>query len=388
MITDLRMPDMDGIELLRAARILRPEVHRVLVTAFGTIESTVEAMKLGAFDVLAKPLKMQALKNLLATLVNPKASSATVATAHVSDQHQKVLDRVSKAAESQAHVLFTGESGTGKSHLARLLHQHSPRAQGPFVVINCAAIPSDLLESELFGVEKGAYTGAHVSRPGHIGAAHHGSLLLDEIGDMSLGLQAKILQLIQDKSYFRLGSNKSMQADLRIIAATHQDLKSAVDTHRFRQDLYYRLKVVEIHIPPLRERITDLLWLVPQILDSLSEKNSKPKMRLSDESLKILLSYSWPGNIRELENVLESMLVMASIESLQSGCFEVEALPDFLRSTAPTQSPLSVKDLASLTQEAIQRAMIASGGNRKLAAAMLGISERTLYRNSENSKQP
>jgi transcriptional regulator with PAS, ATPase and Fis domain len=299
---------------------------------------------------------------------------------------------VRKAAHSEATVLFLGESGSGKSYLSRTLHEWSHRAKGPFVSLNCATIPADLLESELFGVEKGAFTGATQSREGKIQAADGGTLLLDEIADMSLALQAKLLQVIQERKFFRLGSTKEVKVNVRILSATNRRLEDLVKSGHFREDLYYRLKVIQIEIPTLRSRKQDLLWLVPGILDSLSEKNHLPPVRITEEALRKIWAYDWPGNIRELENCLESALVLAPESDIQAGLLGEASLPDNVRAAGESVNADSVdhlpplSDLATLERRAIRQALLLSGGNRRLAAALLGISERTLYRvlGSEN----
>jgi two-component system response regulator HydG len=379
LITDLKMPGMSGLELLALARSVRPDVQRLLVTAFGTIEDTVTAMKAGAFDVLTKPLKMKVVRETVARIVE-RAPKPTMS--QVSPQYAHVMDLLRRAAQAQASVLLTGESGTGKSHLARLLHESSDRQKSPFVALNCAAIPSELLESELFGFEKGAFTGAVQAREGKIIAASGGTLLLDEIGDLSLPLQAKLLQFIQSKKFFRLGSNKEVLADVRVVAATNRKLEDLVNSGQFREDLLYRLRVVEIHVPPLRERKQDLLWLIPAILDSVSERNARPAVRLTLDAFQSLYRYDWPGNIRELENVLESALVLASREELQDGFLSTESFSDRLRSGSEPSSDkfTAIQDLATLEKNAIRHAFALTGGNRRLTAKLLGISERTLYR--------
>ena len=383
LITDLKMPEMNGIEVLKIARHIRPEVQRLLVTAFGTIEDTVSAMKLGAFDVLAKPLKAKVLKEKVQNMLEtaPRVSAAKTQNS-VSPAYAKVMDLVRRASQSEASVLLLGESGTGKSYLAQNLHDWSTRSEGPFVALNCAAIPSELLESELFGYEKGAFTGASQNRDGKIQAANAGTLLLDEIGDLSTPLQAKLLQFIQDKSFYRLGSNKIQNANVRIISATNRDLAELINSNQFREDLLYRLRVVEIKTPPLRERKEDLLWLVPSILDKLCEKNQKAPVRLNQEAMQCLWNHGWPGNIRELENVLETAIVLAPPETMRNGFLGLEALPDFLRSlpTVDPQIGVHFSDLATLEKRAIDQALTISGGSKKLAASLLGISERTLYR--------
>lgn len=385
LITDMKMPGtMDGLELLEMARHARPDVQRLLVTAFGTIEDTVRAMRSGAFDVLPKPLKLKPLKDTVKRLL--ERSSGTGATAAetptmFSDGYARVLDLVRRAAPSQASVLFLGESGVGKTHFAKVLHQSSDRASGPFIALNCATIPPELLESELFGYEKGAFTGATQSRDGKILAANKGTLLLDEIGDLSPALQAKLLQFIQEKRFFKLGSNREVTADVRIVAATHRPLAELVNEGRFREDLLYRLRVVEIAIPALRDRKTDLAWLVPMLLDSLCEKNRLAPVRLSSEALARLWAHDWPGNVRELENTLESALVLAAPEELREGYLTEKALPPALGANAEANAAFrGLPDLATIEKNAIQHALNVTGGNRRLAAQLLGISERSLYR--------
>lgn len=408
LITDMKMPGkVNGLELLQICRKIRPDVQRLLITAFGTIEATVEAMRAGAFDVLPKPVKIKALKETVSRLIERSphkvpqlniVSNGISTKAQFSNQYAQLTETLRRASQSSAHVLFTGESGSGKSYLAKLLHEWSQRRDETFVGLNCAAIPADLLESELFGYEKGAFTGATQNRDGKVAAANKGTLLLDEVGDMSLPLQAKLLQLIQEKQFYKLGSNKEVHVDVRIVAATNQDLEKRVLEGKFREDLLYRLKVIEIRVPSLRERKQDLLWLIPNLLDSLAEKNNLDPVRFTHDALARLWSYDWPGNIRELENVLESTLVLASREDLREGLLDMTALPEkFRRSETPsdqegTQSSQRnsqknsqssfppIADLATIEKQAIEQALAISGGRRRLAASLLGISERTLYR--------
>ncbi|MEO5667269.1 MAG: sigma-54 dependent transcriptional regulator [Bdellovibrionota bacterium] len=392
LITDMKMPgSVNGLELLQMSRKLRPDVQRLLITAFGTIEATVEAMRAGAFDVLTKPVKLKTLKENVSRLLEnaPHKSHATTGPstsvlAQLSPPYAKLMETLRRAAQSEAHVLFTGESGSGKSYLAKLLHEWSQRRDQAFVGLNCAAIPADLLESELFGVERGAFTGANASREGKVQAAHKGTLLLDEIGDMSFALQAKLLQLIQERRFYKLGSNKEINVDTRIVSATNKNLVAMIEAGQFREDLLYRLKVIEIHVPSLRERKQDLLWIIPNLLDSLAEKNHLPPVRLTHEALSLLWAYEWPGNIRELENVLESTLVLAPREDLREGLLGAQLLPEAFRKKVealgmtPALAPMA--DLATIERMAIEQALAISGGRRKLAASLLGISERTLYR--------
>jgi transcriptional regulator with PAS, ATPase and Fis domain len=340
-------------------------------------------MKVGAFDVLAKPIKWKVLKEKVSILLERSVQEVSKAqqSTQISPSFAKVLDWVRRASLTEASVLFRGESGTGKSYLAKVLHSWSLRKEAPFVSLNCAAIPSELLESELFGYEKGAFTGASHTREGKIMAAASGTLLLDEIADLSLPLQAKLLQFIQDKEFFKLGSNKSQKADVRILSASNQDISKLIEEKKFREDLYYRLKVVEIVIPPLRERREDLYWLIPSLLDKLCEKHHMPPLRFTKDAFRALWLWSWPGNIRELENVIESSLVMASTQEKHEGFLQLTSLPENLRTHDSPPSLLGTfTDLETREKQALDEALLITGGNKKQAAALLGISERTLYR--------
>ena len=392
LITDLKMPGMSGLELLEAARILRPELPRILVTAYGTIEDTVKAMKVGAFDVISKPIKIKALKDLIHSKLSEQKDELPQfkelrAQRLISHAYLNLTETLKKSALSNATVLLTGESGTGKSFLAKMVHDFSPRSKAPFIEINCAAIPHELLESELFGHEKGAFTGALSSRDGKIAAANMGTLFLDEIGDLSPTLQGKILHFLQNKKYFKLGSNTEIKADVRVIAASNKNLLEMSKKGSFREDLLFRLKVIDVAVPALKNRMEDLYWLVPILLDRLSEKHSFPKMRLNPSAFGLLHKYSWPGNVRELENVLERSLVLATEEEKYSGLLNHLNFPSDISALADASaailsgSSLPIIDLATLEKRAIEQALSLTQGNKKLAAQILGISERTLYRN-------
>lgn len=389
LITDLKMPgSLNGLELLQTARIIRPEVQRLLVTAFGTIEDTVSAMKAGAFDVLPKPLKVKTLKESVRKLLEraPGNVTTTPVASQISPAYARVMETLRRAALSEANVLITGASGTGKSYLARVLHELSARAKGPFIALNCAAIPGELLESELFGFEKGAFTGATQSREGKIFAANGGTLLLDEIGDLSAAVQAKLLQFIQDKRFFKLGSTREVTADVRILSATNRPLRELTQKGLFREDLLYRLKVVEIEVPSLSERREDLFWLIPVLLDNLTEKNRLPKVRLSQGAFSKIWHHPWPGNIRQLENVLESSLVLAAPEEIREGLLSERSLPAEISQVQDSSDTPTMSDLATIEKQAIRQALVITGGNKRLTAGLLGISERTLYRSLENSE--
>ncbi len=321
MLSDMVMPDMNGLELLRRVREKHPELLVVMMTAYGTIPAAVEAMRLGAVDFLTKPLEMEVLRKVIRNALRDrertpsgrKRSPARKATTFIGNSPaiQQVLAIVERVADTRTTVLITGESGTGKELIARMLHEKSSRAGGPFVAVSCAAIPETLLEVELFGAVKGAYTGADTDRIGKFEAANGGTLFLDEIGDIPPLIQVKLLRVLQEREIERLGSNKPIPVDVRLVAATNRDLEQAVQSGSFRADLFYRLQVVHIHLPPLRERPEDIPLLVDYFIRKYAEENQRAMREVCPEALERLQAYPWPGNVRELENTIESAVVLA-----------------------------------------------------------------------------
>jgi DNA-binding NtrC family response regulator len=323
MLTDVVMPDMTGLELLKRARQQHPNLQVVLMTAYGTIPTAVEAMRAGAFDFLTKPLDMEVLRKVVRHALReathapkPAARKAAVKrkrTAFIGESPaiRKVLETVERVADTRTTVLITGESGTGKELIARMLHERSSRADKPFVALSCAAIPETLLEVELFGAVKGAYTGADADRVGKFEAADGGTLFLDEIGDIPSLIQVKLLRVLQEREIERLGSNTPIPIDVRLVTATNRDLEAAVESGAFRSDLYYRLQVVHIHLPPLRERREDIPLLADYFLRKFAEENGRALRTISDEAMRLLQNACWKGNVRELENVIESAVVLA-----------------------------------------------------------------------------
>jgi DNA-binding NtrC family response regulator len=324
MLSDMVMPDMNGLELLRRAREKQPELLVVMMTAYGTIPAAVEAMRLGAVDFLTKPLEMDVLRKVIRNALRDrerglktpsvrKRDAARKTTPFIGNSPaiQQVLTIVERVADTRTTVLITGESGTGKELIARMLHEKSSRAGGPFVAVSCAAIPETLLEVELFGAVKGAYTGADTDRIGKFEAANGGTLFLDEIGDIPPLIQVKLLRVLQEREIERLGSNKPIPVDVRLVAATNRDLEQAVQAGSFRADLFYRLQVVHIHLPPLRERPEDIPLLVEYFIRKYAEENRRAMRAVCPDTLKLLQAYPWPGNVRELENTIESAVVLA-----------------------------------------------------------------------------
>jgi DNA-binding NtrC family response regulator len=322
MLTDVVMPDMTGLELLKRARQQHPNLQVVLMTAYGTIPTAVEAMRAGAYDFLTKPLDMETLRKVVRNALR-EASSAPKPTARKSAKRKQtvfigespairaVLQTVERVADTRTTVLITGESGTGKELIARMLHERSSRADKPFVALSCAAIPETLLEVELFGAVKGAYTGADADRIGKFEAADGGTLFLDEIGDIPPLIQVKLLRVLQEREIERLGSNTPIPIDVRLVTATNRDLEAAVESGAFRSDLYYRLQVVHIHLPPLRERREDIPLLADYFLRKFAEENGRALRTISAEAMRLLQNACWKGNVRELENVIESAVVLA-----------------------------------------------------------------------------
>jgi len=386
VITDLRMPGMSGLQLLEALRRDDPATAVILLTAFGTVEGAVEAMQRGAAHYLLKPLanpdelRLAVRRVLEERRVADEATTLRQASEAVfpfgeiiagDPKMQSALDLARSVATADATVLLTGETGTGKELLARAIHHWSPRADQAFVAVNCAALAETLLESELFGHEKGAFTGAVAQRRGRFELAHGGTLFLDEVGEMSPALQAKLLRVLQERTLERVGGTKTVTVDVRVIAATNRDLQAMVAAKAFRDDLYYRLSVFPIVLPPLRERSGDTLPLAEHILRNLSRRLGKRIVSFSDDAIPLLQQYGWPGNIRELQNVVERATIL---------CRGDRILPAHLNlSTPAAPHPTSPKTLRELEHEAILAALQAQEGNRRKAADQLGIGLRTLY---------
>jgi DNA-binding NtrC family response regulator len=399
MFLDFRLPGMDGLAVLEALQTTAPgaALPVVMLTGFASSDNTIGAMTLGAFDHLTKPVGRQAIQSLLERIVSSSATGATfdeppasfaVEPAStrpqllgVSETLREVQKQIGRAASSDATVLFSGETGTGKEVAARVLHEASKRRSRPFVAVNCAAIPADLLESELFGHVKGAFTGAAADRAGCFAAADGGTLLLDEIGDMPLPMQAKLLRVIQERQITPLGSNRVIPVDIRLVAATHRDLKALVESGEFREDLLYRLDIIPIELPPLRERLADILPLAEHFLAQAAVRRSR-NMRLSAPAQRLLLGYSWPGNVRELRNAIERAGALAPGPSITADDL------GFLSAKPDDGQPLLGVSLLEMSLpdavEALERAMInhalqLAANNRADAARRLGISRQTLY---------
>jgi two-component system response regulator HydG len=402
LVTDLMMPGMSGEALLRAARTVSPETEVVLVTAYGTVEAAVSAMKEGAYDFITKPVKRHVIVKTVRQalekaklLAENRALRAQLAGLGVvpgslignAPSFRTVLDALSQAAPTSATVLLSGESGTGKELAARMLHELSPRARGAFVPINCAAIPETILESELFGYEKGAFTGAAGRKEGRFERAHGGTLFLDEVGEMPPSVQVKLLRVLQDGVVERLGGTQPVQVDVRIVAATNKDLAAEVRAGRFREDLFYRLNVVAVRLPPLRERREDIPLLASAFLRKLAQKNGKALTGFTPDALAALESYRWPGNVRELEHAVERAVVLSRGELIDEA-----DLPEVVRreqaASGASAAPGAIVIAVGTPMEEVERLVIRetlrhTRGDKTLAAQLLGIAARTIYRKLE-----
>jgi two-component system, NtrC family, response regulator len=395
VLTDLRMPGMDGIELLGRIKEARPGTMVILMTAYGTVKTAVKAMKLGAEDYLGKPIDVEELEVILQRALEKKRLLEETVALRDRLQQKYRLDNlvgespemlaafktVQQVAPSNASLLILGESGTGKELFAQALHQNSPRARKPFIKVACAALPETLLESELFGHEKGSFTGATNTRAGRFEAADGGTLFLDEIGDISLTVQVKLLRFLEMREFERVGGNKTYRVDVRIVAATHRDLAKKVQDGSFREDLYYRLNVIELHIPPLRERGSDIPLLAQHFLKKYATANHKDVRSISDEAMAILLRHAWPGNVRELENAIERAVVLSAEEKILTP-YHFPTLrrpadtPAAAARTGGVAIPGSTFD--EIEREAILRTLEAVGGSTSRAAALLQISARKI----------
>ena len=392
LLSDLKMPRMGGMELVRRIRAEQPELEVIVLTAHGTVTDAVEAMKLGIFDYLQKPLdspnqlrllvaralERQQLKALReATRRPPVEDPLGDPLGYGAPIMEPVVAALRKVAVTDATVLLNGESGTGKEVAARAVHAWSRRADGPFIAVNCAALSASLLESELFGHEKGAFTGASARRRGRLELAAGGSFFLDEVGELDLNLQAKLLRVLQEREFERVGGNQTIRAEVRWIAATNCDLEAMIADGRFREDLYHRLALFPVHMPPLRERREDIVPLAQRLLRRIAAELGRPQLRLADDAQEALEAASWPGNVRELGNTLERAAILADGDELGADVlFALPGRPKHARANKPDGEP---QTLAELEQQAILATLERTDGNRRKAADALGIGLRTLY---------
>jgi DNA-binding NtrC family response regulator len=398
VLTDLKLPGMDGLELLSALRRQNSFTPVVVMTAFGTVESAVEAMKSGASDFLMKPFSLDHLNTVLEKALEIRELRAEnlqlkEALGHRyefnniigrSPAMQEIFATITRVAPTRATVLLAGESGVGKDLIARAIHHHSPRRDRPFVKINCTALPENLMESELFGYEKGAFTGANTSKPGKFEQADTGTVFLDEIGDVPASVQVKLLRVLQEREFERLGSNKTRHIDVRVLAATNVDLRAALENGTFREDLYYRLNVMPINIPALRERKEDIPTLAAYFVAKLSNEIGSPAKSISPEAIEKLMAYYWPGNVRELENVIERSLVLAAGEVLRAEDIRLDMSPRARPNQGGTVSLPDGMTLDEYEQALIREALKRAGGNKSQAARLLGLTRNALrYRLSQ-----
>lgn len=401
VITDMRMPGMDGLELLRALKTLNKDLPVIMITAFGEVEKAVVAMRAGAYTYLAKPFNneelllntrkaiehYELLRENLRLRDEARVRYGFASIVGKNAKMQEIYQLIEKVAPTPASVLITGESGTGKELVARAIHINSPREKSPFISVNCAALPETLLESELFGHEKGAFTGATSMRKGRFELADTGTLFLDEIGDIPIPLQAKLLRVLQERSFERVGGTRPINVDVRIITATNRDLKDEVDEGRFREDLYYRLNVLHIHLPPLRERADDIPMLADHFINKFARMLNKPDLKISGEALRYLVGLPWEGNVRELENTIERAAILCSGDTIQvedvhpdvgGSKMETSWSPDVdFEKFLPSNLPLP-EVLSGVEEQMIKRALKEAYFVQARAAESLGITKSLL----------
>lgn len=393
ILTDLRMPGKSGLKVIDKALTLKNRPPVIMMTAYGNVPSAVEAMKRGAYDFLTKPVNLEKLEILAKRALQSKDLEEEVQQLHErldvkysfegiignSSELKQVIERVKLVAPSRASVLIEGETGTGKERIAQAIHQNSPRAQGPFVAVHCAALPSNLLESELFGHEKGAFTGATERRVGRFELAHGGTLFLDEIGEISLATQVKLLRFLEQRTFERIGSSKSITVDTRLVAATNRNLEEMVEKGEFREDLYFRLNVVQITMPPLRDRTEDLPILLNHFLEEFAEENAIDPPTFEPGAMQCLRRYAWPGNIRELRNFAENAVVLHRGGMIHDYDLESKFRGE-TRSIDGESRIISPLDKEENEKRLLREALADAKGNRTRAAKLLGISRRTLHR--------
>lgn len=393
VLSDFKMPDKTGLEVLEEVKKINPEISFVILTAYGTIENAVKAMRLGAFDYISKPVDLDELDLMIERIIENKNLRSEIqilknqlkekfridSFISQSPKMEEVLSVAARAADSKATVLITGESGTGKEVLAKSIHYVSPRKDKPFIAVNIPALPETLLESELFGHEKGAFTGAEKTKKGRFELADTGTIFLDEIGDIPINLQVKLLRVLQEHQIERLGSTESLNIDVRIIAATHQNLEVKIKDGSFREDLFYRLNIVTLNIPPLRERKEDILPLIEHFSDKYSKENNKQKISISKEAIDYLIKYNYPGNVRELENIIERAVVLS-----RGDIITLNDLPNAVkgfkaeREITVNENATLIDQVEELEKKLIYDALTKANGNQSQAGRILGLTERNL----------
>jgi two-component system response regulator AtoC len=379
VITDMRMPDGDGLRVMQGVRALAPETAVIFLTAYGNVPEAVHAMQEGACDYLVKPISFEQLQQAAERVLTRRLLNEVQTPSHgmvgSSSALNRLIERTRQVAKTETDVLIEAESGTGKELLARFIHRTSSRREGPFVAVNCAAFPETLLESELFGHVRGAFTGATASKPGKFELASGGTLLLDEVGEMPLSLQPKLLRVLQEREVDRLGDTRPLRVDVRVVATTNRNLNALVEENKFRSDLYYRLNIVPLTIPPLRDRRED----IPELVDHFTRKYSPAAtgVRFSPELMERLKNHDWPGNVRELENLVRRLLVLST-----GSIVGVEALEDTdlnrKEDAADSMAAGAGTTLRDMEKQLLERTLVATGGNRTKAAEMLGVSLRTV----------
>ena len=395
VLTDVTMPGMDGIEFCRQAAAIRPDVPVIVMTAFGSLETAIQAIRAGAFDFVTKPIEMdllvislerairhhrlhQQIRRLEDVVESARGYGELVGE---SPAMQKLYDQLERIRDTDASILITGESGTGKELVARSIHHHGPRRDCPFVTINCGALPEALIESELFGHAKGAFTDAKTGRRGLFAEADGGTLFLDEIGELTLPMQVKLLRALEERRARPVGSNQDFHFDVHLVSATNRDLETAIEEGRFREDLYYRINVIQLELPPLRARGTDILLLAEQFLKQFAQRSGKPIQGIAENAAAKLLSYDWPGNVRELRNVIERAVALARFDTIT-----IEDLPEKIvqfrddRLEIVGTDPSELISLEEVERRYIQFVLKAVGENKSLAARILGLDRTTLYR--------
>jgi len=396
VLSDLKMPEMNGMDLLHEIKRIKPDTAVIMFTAYGTVESAVQAMKAGAYYYLIKPINFDELELILKKALNQKAlerENISLREELIRERHEsgkiigespaikKLISLCKQVAQSDSAVLIQGESGTGKELFAHLIHSESPRANQPFIIIHIAALTETLLASELFGHERGAFTGATERKIGRFERANDGTLFLDEVSDIPESMQTKLLRVLQSGEFERVGGTKTIQTNVRLVCATNKNLKEEVAAGRFREDLFYRMNVILLDVPPLRERTGDIPLLLTHYLKYFSERNRKTIEQITPEALKLLSQYDWPGNIRELKNITERMVVLS-----RSSIIDIDQIPEDIRGgaqpliTKPPMIEKETKTLQGMEEEMIRKTLLEVNRNKSMAAKKLGISRRTLYR--------